>query len=317
MNLGWTRRADRDRMGFMLDMERGYWQKNDRDTEDTDSDPLSSQLRRVIPYVEDRRNSLIFEPKADLGPVVMASLQSALKNAIQIEYQLEESELAAEPLPSGDLRRLILLYEAAEGGAGVLRRLLDDPEALSRVARRALRICHFNPDTGADERRAPKAKEDCEAACYDCLMSYGNQWDHKVLDRKQIKDLLIELTKARVETSPGPKSRAEQLDVLRRRSESDLERRWLQVVDERNNNLPSRAQVYIEACGTRVDFLYDEAQAAIYVDGPFHEFPERKERDKAKTTAMEDYGFTVIRFPEFEDWDGIFEKYPNLFRKMR
>ena len=62
----------------------------------------------------------------------MASLQAALKHAIQVQYQLEDDELAAEPLPSADDRHLILLYESAEGGAGVLRQLLDRPDGLCR-----------------------------------------------------------------------------------------------------------------------------------------------------------------------------------------
>ena len=65
---------------------------------------------------------------------VMASLQAALKAAIQSCYQLEDAELAAEPLPDSDNRRVILLYESAEGGAGVLRRLIDDPQAIGEVA---------------------------------------------------------------------------------------------------------------------------------------------------------------------------------------
>ena len=89
-------------------------------------------------------------------------------------------------------RQLILLYESAEGGAGVLRQLVDDPPAFSRVAREALQLCHFDPDTGADRRRAPSSREDCEAACYDCLMSYSNQREHDLLDRQKIRELLLE-----------------------------------------------------------------------------------------------------------------------------
>jgi hypothetical protein len=51
--------------------------------------------------------------------------------------------------------RLLFFYEAAEGGAGVLRRLLDDTQALARVAQQALQLNHFDPDTGSDLRRAP------------------------------------------------------------------------------------------------------------------------------------------------------------------
>ena len=53
----------------------------------------------------------------------------ALKSAIQVQFQLEDNELAAEPLPSPDVPRLILFYEASEGGAGVLRRHGNNPKA--------------------------------------------------------------------------------------------------------------------------------------------------------------------------------------------
>ena len=47
-----------------------------------------------------------------------------------------------------------------------------------------------DPDTGEDKLRAERSAEDCEAACYDCLMSYYNQMDHLLLDRRLIKEYL-------------------------------------------------------------------------------------------------------------------------------
>src|SRR5690606_21549178 len=102
----------------------------------------------------------------------------------------EDSELAVESLPSNHDRRVLMIYESAEGGAGVLRRLVEDPTALSQVASAALDITHFDPTTGVDLHSAPGAKEPCEAACYDCLLSYGNQPDHRLVDRQPIKHTL-------------------------------------------------------------------------------------------------------------------------------
>ena len=82
-----------------------------------------------------------------------------MKRGMEAVYQLEESELMAEPLPKADLRRSILFYESAEGGAGVLRQLVDDPTTLAQIAREALRICHFDPDTGEDLHHAPRARD--------------------------------------------------------------------------------------------------------------------------------------------------------------
>ena len=155
INLGWRRRADKNRLGFVIDMEKGYWQRHDQLPDDEDpSDPLGTKVERVIPFVEDRRNCLIIEPRDRLDEKVMATLQSVLKKSIQAIYQLEDNELAVEPLPSVDDRRQILIYESAEGGAGVLRRLLDAPDAIREIAEEALRLCHFDLRDGADKRRA-------------------------------------------------------------------------------------------------------------------------------------------------------------------
>ena len=315
VNMGWARRSNPAQLGFVLDMERGYWAKNNQDPEDDDQDPSSARTRRVIPFVEDRRNCLLFEPKKALDVGVMASLQAALKNAIQVEYQLEDAELAAEPLPSRDDRRLLLFYESAEGGAGVLRRLIDDSDALRRVAGQALDLCHFDPGTGEDRRRAPRAREDCEAACYDCLMSYTNQSDHASLDRQGIRDLLIAIRRSRVDTSPSESPRAEHLAALKRQCGSNLERQWLDYVEEHGLRLPSRAQVFIEACRTRPDFVYEESLVAVYVDGPPHQYPERQTRDTAQTSQMADFGYTVIRFSDNEDWAVKTGAHPNVFGK--
>ena len=155
INLGWRRRKLESQWGFLLDTERGYWAKNEIALEEDEGDPMSAKTKRVIPYVEDHRNCLLFEPAVDLDDGQMASLQSALKSAIQTVYQLEDSELAAEPLPSKNDRRLILFYEAAEGGAGVLKRLITEPGAVSEVSKQALDVCHFDPDTAEDREQGP------------------------------------------------------------------------------------------------------------------------------------------------------------------
>ena len=130
-------------------------------------------------------------------------------------------------------------------------------QAWAQVAAEALRICHFDPETGEDLRHAPHSREDCEAACYDCLMSYYNQREHRLLDRQKIRDILLEFTQAQVVTSPVEKTRGDHLQALLRQAGSDLERQWLKYLDDHKYRLPTNAQVFIEACQTRPDFLYD------------------------------------------------------------
>lgn len=320
VNLGWRHRQNPNDIGFALDVERGFWAKDSdlREAEahlEESDDPLSKSVRKVVPYVEDRRNVLVWRPTGHQEDGVLASLQAALKAAIQVEYQLEDNELAAEPLPSQDERRAILFYEAAEGGAGVLRSLVEDPTAIARVARRTLEIAHFDPDSGADLGKAPGARERCEAACYDCLMSYGNQRDHEQVDRFLVRDLLLSLTGATISASPTAEPRAAHLERLRKAADSELERSFLDLLEAKSLRLPDAAQYCLELPGgmTVPDFYYAEQGVAVYIDGPPHDYPDRQKRDQALTAALLNAGITVLRFHHEDDWGRILEDQAALF----
>ncbi len=185
----------------------------------------------------------------------MASLQAALKTAVQVVFQLEDTELVAEPLPDSVDRRRLLFFEASEGGAGVLRRLLAEPEALARVARKALEICHFED--------ANSSVQACEAACYDCLRSYTNQPDHRLLDRRLIEDQLRALAASSVMVGSGMLPRGEQRRRLEASLASDLERRWLSAVADRGHRLPSTPQHRFGDLLIEADFVYASDYCAI------------------------------------------------------
>jgi len=312
INLGWRRRKNKDQTGFVLDVERGYWARSDDETAE-DDDPMSPRRVRVIPFVEDRRNCLIIELQDAMSIGAMASLQAALKIAIQNLYELEDGELAAEPLPSFEERRALLFYESAEGGAGVLRRLVEDAATMGHVAKFALSLCHFDPATGQDMKREAIAKDDCEAACYDCLMSYANQPDHEMLDRKSILDILRKIADATVRISAGPRTRAAHVEQLLRQCETELERSWVRFMDGNNFRLPTQAQKRIEECNSRPDFIYSDLYCAIYVDGPHHLFPERAQRDRQQEATLGEHGWTVVRFPHSDDWLSIITRHPDIF----
>ena len=312
MNLGWRRRRNQDQVGYLLDIERGYWAKSQA-VDDDPEDPLSPRQERVVPYVEDTRNCIMVQPAGDLTIEQMASLEAALKTAIQAHFQLEDRELATEQLPSSDTRRYILLYEAAEGGAGVLRRLVEDAQAVPAIARVALDIAHFNPETGEDLHRPAGAREDCEAACYDCLLSYYNQRDHRLLDRKLLPNMLRSWKQATVRVSPAPVGREDHVTRLMNLCQSELERDWVRLVDRMGLKLPSDAQRVVQNCGVRPDFLYREEGAAIFIDGPPHDTPHQRMKDDEQRDTLEDHGLTVIRFHHRADWQQIIERYPTLF----
>jgi hypothetical protein len=128
LNLGWRRRKEQSIHGFFINPMTGHWQ-GDPDAQGqpeqaADAEEADPRAERIVPFVEDRRNVLIVRPRIPMEEGNLVVLQYALKRGIETEFQLEEAELAAEPLPRRDKRRSLLFYEAAEGGAGVLSRLV-------------------------------------------------------------------------------------------------------------------------------------------------------------------------------------------------
>lgn len=318
INMGWANKGENAAPGFILDLDRGMWTKEGTNVADAElNEAGKGRTQRVIPYVEDRKNCLLFTPDMHLSPEAIISLQAAIKQAIQREYQLEEFELAAETLPAGNEPISILLYESAEGGAGVLRRLVDEARALGAVAKEALRLCHFNPDTGEDLGNAEHAAEKCVVACYDCLMSYGNQRVHDKLNRHAIKEYLLSLTRAKVLSSSTEQNRTTHLTELKKLCDSNLERSWLDLLEQRGHALPSNAQYLIEQCKTRPDFFYAKEKVAVYIDGIYHEYPERQARDHVQEGCLADMGFTVIRFADHAQWGPILDNYPHVFGRKK
>lgn len=304
VNLGWRRRRPDSLPGFVLDLERGYWQAS-VDEPDDEQDPMSGRTKRVVPYVEDTRNALLVTPATELDGATMASLESALKVAMQVVFQLEENELATEPLPSRDERRTLLFYESAEGGAGVLRRLVDEPGLWHRVAAEALRRCHLDPETLDDLHDG--GVEACEAACYDCLLSYRNQIDHQILDRQLVASVMNDLQHA------GLISVGTRQVELEENVDSLLEAQFLEFLREGGYRLPDRSQILFEQAGTRPDYVYDEACAAVYIDGPHHDHSDRAARDQEANRAMRELGYKVIRFGHRDDWAQLVDTHRSVF----
>ena len=314
VNLGWLARRKRNLFGFPLDLDTGRWEKSEHeasaDLADPDGDPnlKKANVQTVVPFVQDRRNALVFRLDDSPAANVQASVQYALKRGIEAHFQLEDVELASEALPGSDNRREILFYEAAEGGAGVLARLADEPDALALVAQTALAICHFD-SLGNDVGRADG--KECEAACYECLMSYSNQRDHRILDRQAALPTLLDLARASGQAGAGGVTRNEQYVRLLGLCDSDLERRFLTHLYKHGYRLPDDAQRALDHA--RPDFFYMDTQACIYVDGPLHQYPERIARDTMVRDRLERTGFLVVRVESDETWPAAMEEWGVVF----
>ena len=300
INLGRRRRKEKNQLGFYINPISGYWSKEDDpdETPEENGTPESTIMnkvpnQRIVPFVEDHRNVLILTPAKELDDSAMATLEAALERSIEQTFQIEESELVAESLPSGKNRRAILFYEASEGGAGVLSRIASEPGQLALAAAQALRLMHYQEPKGgwatnasplAEERR-PDGSAICEAGCYQCLLSYYNQPDHKNIDRRN-PDVISILTaiansnfrEKNTPTSPSNDDTTPASQLLRY-----LQRHKLRLPTEQRKTFADKdGNAFGEA-----DAWYKEARTAVFLSPP--PAPLRR--------FLTDKGVNILLFP--------------------
>ncbi|MGW0797126.1 protein kinase domain-containing protein [Streptomyces sp. NPDC002692] len=330
-NTGRVRARTNEPPGYWLDLADGRWM-NDKDASEASGD--SSELpvidqdgnerrrkKRVIPYVEDRRNILVVTLDEALPEPIALTLMYALERGIEAAFELEDAELSSELLPPDDgPRRRILFMEAAEGGAGVLRRLQAEDDALAKAARRALEICHFSADgkdEGGEEHRPGRA---CALGCYECLLTYGNQLDHALINRHTVAALLVRFASAAASREGRGESRSEQFRRLL--DESPVVNEPTPVEESAAAELAARGDFlgWVKACGLRLpdekdvflteanaapDFVYrlPGANVAVFVDGPGTEATALRDEDAEE--RLLDARWDIVRFAQDADWHAI------------
>jgi len=304
LNKGLRRRADKKILGFRIDPVSGYWARNEEeDADERALDPTASPRQWIVPSVQDRKNALLFQPVGDrLSEVTLATVQQAILRGIEAVFQLEEGEMLAEPMPTRDARNGFLLYEATEGGAGVLTRLVGQETSLATVARRALEIMHLAvgdgpwPDSISGLSDQPGTA--CVAACYRCLMSYYNQPEHELLDRRDEDARTMLLRLARARTVPRDDRGSQTLGSAA--EEDSCEGRWLAEASRRG--IPAPDPEAFMAGGRSVRFVWRRHYVAAVID----------EADRPALPPMEDLGFEVIEFEDPAGWNAAFARLASV-----
>ena len=323
INRGWRRRKNKDQLGFYINPITGQWSKKDEPGATEDSDATETDLldkvpnQQIVPFVEDHRNILILAPAKPLELEAMATLQAALKRGIEMTFQIEESELVAEPLPKQDDRKALLFYEAAEGGAGVLTRLATEPGAMAQVAAQALRLMHHNAPNGAWtvdglealEQKTATGQSICEAGCYQCLLSYFNQPDHDHINRRnaQAIEMLVALANAQVAAAPdepAPTSQASGQTTAAAESSDDLFTQWQQALQAGGHREPDQYQVPALGGQLTVAGQYKAARTVVVLAPPLAEH----------VAALVDKGQTVLDMSNPSQWPHQFDSHPHVFR---
>ncbi len=311
-NLGRRRRKRQDVHGFWLDLVKGRWltetegAKDDRD-EDDDLEAGFDDVKRkdrVIPFVEDRRNILVLRWTDQLDDAETVTLQFAIERGIEAIFQLEDTELTSQVLPDTDEQGRTMFIEAAEGGAGVLRRLAAEPDALARAAREALRIIHVDPDTGDDRDGA------CVRGCYRCLLSYSNQTVHESIDRRLVVDRLLELAGARVHeiVTSAEQPAATDDGALLDAALSDRARSLLRLLSIKKLRRPDAVATGVAGYDAQVDMVYRAAgldTVVVVEDAAAGHRPD--------PTPLAFAGWNVIQIGPGDDLETIVSDNPAVF----
>lgn len=303
VNHGWKRQAD----GFMVNLANG--EINPSPATGGQQPANSQDCLRLRLFANDTDNVLLVYPPAEIqqDDRATASLQFALQRGMEQHFQIEESELASERIGSGD-RRAILYWEAAEGGVGILRRMVEEADLFAAVASAALGRLHF--ESAGEDKNA-----DCTQACYECILSYSNQHDHRLLDRHLVRDLLLDLAASTTTKRHGGRDYEAHYQWLKNLtdSRSDLERRFIEHLYKTRRDLPDQAQRALTEVNTIPDFYYEGQHACIFCDGSVHDDPEQIEKDSAIRRRLRDHGYRVIVIRYEKDMEQQLAAYPDLF----
>ncbi len=221
------------------------------------------------------------------------TLSHTLVRALLVAFNLDERELNVFLAPGieEEIPQRVVIYETTTGGTGVLDSLKEQGR-LSMMVSRARELLHeCDPDGG------------CEKACYECLLSFYNQREHHLFDRKVVLSWLQSIGKKALVVERETSSN--DLETLLAACQSELEKKVLRAIAEREYRLPDEAQKTIykdEEPIAQADFFY-EPRYVIFVDGSPHEKESVKDGDERKRKELRrlGYRYLVITPQDFDE----------------
>lgn len=224
------------------------------------------------------------------------TLGKALVVGAQERLEIEQDEIAYFQHPDGAGGWTLVFYETAPGGAGYLEQLAQD-------------LCGWVK--AAQERLF---SHDCERACYRCLKTARNQFDHSLLNKELVRSLIFQLSVVQAIGTPhagqAGDARVSSVDWLTKldserkaqpTSGTVIEQTLLQAIRE-GGRLPEPVPQFEISTGvgnllTIPDFAYPDRHIAIYCDGfAYHGNRETLESDALKRNLLQAMGWAVLTF---------------------
>lgn len=307
------RTQDREPQGFRLCRACRRWILSDAEEQDhvSEDNPKGACFaggtvddinKNVVLFVEGRHDVVTLDVTAPSGvdpDEYATSLAHALSVGFQIAFSADQSEVDHEVYRTDESSQSrIVFYEREEGGVGLLHHLID-AEAWQRVAARALEILHFDTESGEDRTDA------CGRACYDCLLSFFNQFDHEKLDRRIVVPWLRQLAEGEVSLDLAG---AEDVwaDLLHDAvgSEADV----LEMIKRAGCPPPTgQHEVIREADDTPIaeaDLTW-AGKVLCFIDGSPHDLEHVQRDDAAKRPRLKALGYKVVAIKAANPEEGI------------
>jgi superfamily II DNA/RNA helicase len=298
--------------GFALHLKNGYWQNKDQEENQSNTD----EVKKVKLFTTTIANSLYLQPVKSLalegGSDGVITLMFALKRAIENIFQVEGNEIGAT-IMGDEGNPNILLYEASEGSLGVLAQIVEKPEFYNAVMNEAYNLCFTK-----DDKEIPD--EELSPATYEDLLSYYNQYYHLKINRKLIRQALINLRESKVEvhTNASFSSYEEQYHALQagRDQTSSTEDAFLKFLNKNSLRLPDAVQPKVEHLFVKPDFFY-KPNIYIFCDGTPHDSPVVQKDDIEKRSALKKDGYQVLSWYYKDKLEDFVIKRPDIFKKVK
>jgi len=171
-----------------------------------------------------------------------------------------------------------------------------------------LRILHLKLEEPYEE-----TMDACISACYNCLLRFRNQYEHKFLNRKLVIPLIKQLKKcdiSKISVDQGIDI-SSKIQSLKEKCDSELERKVIDEIVRQKLPIPDEAQkTFYEGDNpiTKADFFYYPG-TFVFVDGPPHAPENVQKEDRDKRDILESKGCTVI---ELDFKNGAYNENPSL-----
>ncbi len=291
--------------GFPFGMTSGTWSSSKPEA----TPDAKEETKLVKLWTSNIADALYIEPVQALGlsPEGVITLQYAIKRSIENVFQAEPNEIGVMTMGDTEAPN-ILVYEAAEGGLGILSQFVDFVGTFGKVVDAAIQICRFDD------------KEYLAPASYDDLLSYYNQRDHISIDRFLIKDALEKLRIATIEIESNKvfANYEEHFQKMRETLDpnSSTELKFIEYLYANGLRLPDSAQKRVKGIYCQPDFFY-EPNIWIFCDGTPHDDLETRKRDDEQRQLVISMGHEPWVWHYKEDLAAKVARRPDIFKKVK